>query len=79
MAPSLTTLIATRSRRVVGKSSGDSKGSARMTLENVPRPRDLSATYRTGERIQLSSDVRQYSRSYRQFPINSGGVRKFHL
>jgi len=57
MAPKDTTLMARK-----GGSGGvlssfrddDSKGSARMTLENVPRPRDLSFTYRTGAWIHSS-------------------------
>ena len=42
MASRETTLMARRSG--IGSSRDDSKGSARMTLENVPRPRDLSFT-----------------------------------
>jgi hypothetical protein len=69
-----TSLMASWPVRTAGVSGGWSKGSARRTLENVPRPRDWSFMYRAGERIHWSSPVRQYSRSYRQSVYVSVGV-----
>lgn len=49
VASRLTTLIARSSEDASLEPLGRSRGVARMTLENVPRPRDLVFKYCVGE------------------------------